>query len=252
MTFRRHVATLTLLLGIGAASLFLSGDPKVGVSFTSSAHAQNFLKNLIARLRGQRLPNGIVKAVGRVEANQVDVSSKYPGQLAEVLVEEGTNVAIGQVIARVSSPEFEAQLRAARSDLQSAQDALAGAEADIASRKAALEFAKSDFERGQELMKSGFITKQVFEERQRNYELAEAAVNTMAARRDQARASITAAEAEVQRIEFDDPRSYARVAAEWTGPVSIGTKRGDRRGGRTDRHDFRPHRPPHGRFRFCG
>jgi HlyD family secretion protein len=201
MTFRRHVETLTLLLGIGVASLFLSGDPKVGVSFTSSAHAQNFFKNLIARLRGQSLPDGIVKAQGRVEANQVDVSSKYPGQLAEVLVEEGTNVAIGQVIARVSSPEFDAQLRAARSDLQSAQDALAGAKADIASRKAALEFAKSDFERGQELMKSGFITKQVFEERQRNYESAEAAVKTMAARRDQAQASITAAEAEVQRIE---------------------------------------------------
>ncbi len=146
-------------------------------------------------------PNGIVKAEGRVEGNQVDVSSKYPGQLAEVLVEEGANVAIGQVIARVSSPEFEAQLRAARSDLQSAQDALAGAEADIASRKAALEFAKSDFERGQELMKSGFITKQVFEERQRNYELAEAEVNAMAARRDQVQASITAAEAEVQRID---------------------------------------------------
>ncbi len=168
--------------------------------FVTTAHAQP-LRKLIARLRGERLPAGITKAEGRIEATEVDVSSKYPGQLAEVLVEEGTNVAIGQVIARVSSPEFEAQLRAARSDLQSAQDALAGAEADIASRKAALEFAKSDFERGQELMKSGFITKQVFEERQRNYESAEAAVNAMASRRDQAQASITAAEAEVQRID---------------------------------------------------
>ena len=197
---KRASATFALLLGAG---LVLSiGDAKVAgdQGLVSSAHAQP-LRKLIARLRGQSLPDGIVKAQGRVEANQVDVSSKYPGQLAEVLVEEGTNVAIGQVIARVSSPEFDAQLRAARSDLQSAQDALAGAEADIASRKAALEFAKSDFERGQELMKSGFITKQVFEERQRNYESAEAAVNSMAARRDQAQASITAAEAEVQRIE---------------------------------------------------
>ena len=155
MTFRRHVATLTLLLGIGAASLFLSGDPKVGVSFTSSAHAQNFLKNLIARLRGERLPAEIAKAEGRTEGTQVDVSSKYAGQLAEISVDEGTKVTAGQVIARVSSPEFEAQLRAAQSDLQSAKDASAAAEADIASRKAALEFAKSDFERGQELMKTG-------------------------------------------------------------------------------------------------
>ena len=134
-------------------------------------------------------------------------------------MEEGTNVAIGQVIGQVSSPELEAQLRAAQSDLQSAQDALAAAEADIASRKAALEFAKSDFERGQELMKSGFITKQLFEERQRNYRSAEAAVETMAARRDQAQASITAAEAKVQQIRLDDPGSHARVPAERTGPV---------------------------------
>ncbi len=145
-------------------------------------------------------PYGIAKAQGRIEANQVDVSSKYAGQLADISVEEGSTVAIGQAIARISSPEIEAQLRAAQSDLQSAQGAFAAAEADIASRKAAFEFAKSDFERGQELMKTGFITKQLFEERQRNFEAAQAAVETMSARRDQAQASIAAAEAKVQQI----------------------------------------------------
>lgn len=201
ITFRRLLATLTLLLSIGAAALFLSGDPGLALSFTSSAHAEGFIKSLITRLRGQSLPYGIVKAKGRVEANQVDVSSKYAGQLADILVEEGTNVSLGQVVARVSSPEFEAQLRAARSDLQSAQDALAAAEADISSRKAALEFAKSDFERGQELMKPGFITKQMFEERQRNYESAEAAVRAMKSLRDQAQTSIKSAEAKVEQID---------------------------------------------------
>jgi hypothetical protein len=92
-------------------------------------------------------------------------------------------------------------LRGAQSDLQSAQDGLAGAEAEIASRRSALVFAKSDFERGQALMKSGFITKQAFEERQRNYESAEAAVQNVTGRRDQAQSAITAAEAKVQQIE---------------------------------------------------
>ncbi len=188
---KRTSAVLALLLGAG---LVLSiGDARISGDYglVSSAHAQP-LRKLIARLRGQTLPSGIAKAKGRIEANQVDVSSKYPGQLAQISVQEGTKVAIGQVIGKVSSPEFEAQLRAARSELQSAQGALAAAEADIASRKAALDFAKSDFERGQELIKSGFITKQLFEERQRNYESAEAAVQTMAARRDQAQSAIKA------------------------------------------------------------
>ena len=115
-------------------------------------------------------------------------------------MDEGTKVTVGQVIAN-SSPEFEARLRAEQSNLQSAKEGLAGAEAEIASRKAALEFAKSDFERGQELMKTGFITKQVFQERQRNYEAAEAAVQNMTAQRDEAQKSIEIAKAKLQQVQ---------------------------------------------------
>src|SRR5271165_897502 len=199
---KRHGRVAAALLVGAAASLLLTIEAGKGGShgFLSSAHAQP-LRKLIARLRGQTLPDGIDKAEGRIEATQVDVSSKYPGQLAELSVEEGTRVAIGQVIGRVSAPEFEAQLRAAQSDLQAAQDGLAAAESEIASRRSALEFAKSDIERGQALMKSGFITKQLFEERQRNHESADAAVQNMTARRDQATDAIKVAEAKVQQIE---------------------------------------------------
>ena len=199
-----HWRVSAVVLLLGAAGLLASTIEDAGKwnydGFLSSAHAQP-LRKLIARLRGQTLPDGIAKAEGRIEATQVDVSSKYAGQLAEISVEEGTKVAIGQVIGRVSSPEFEAQLRAAQSDLQSAQDGLAGAEAEIASRRSALEFAKSDFERGQALIKAGFITKQAFEERQRNYKSADAAVINMTAWRDEAQNAIKIAEAKVQEIE---------------------------------------------------
>ena len=203
MKIRRwRVMAVALLLGAAALPSLNVEDAKKSGSygFLSSAHAQP-LRKLIARLRGQTLPDGIDKAEGRIEATQVDVSSKYPGQLAEISVGEGTKVAIGQVIGRVSSPEFEAQLRAAQSELQSAQDGLAGAESEIASRRSALEFAKSDLGRGQALMKSGFITKQAFEERQRNHESAEAAVQNMTARRDQAQSAIKSAEAKAEQIE---------------------------------------------------
>ena len=54
MTFRRRVATSVLLLGIGACALSVSGEPEGGVSLAPSAHAQGFIRNLIARLRGRR------------------------------------------------------------------------------------------------------------------------------------------------------------------------------------------------------
>jgi multidrug efflux pump subunit AcrA (membrane-fusion protein) len=75
-----------------------------------AAHAQGLIRNLIARLRGETMPAGIVKANGLTEAAQVDVSSKYPGRLAEISVKEGTKVAIGQAIAQVSSPEVDVTL----------------------------------------------------------------------------------------------------------------------------------------------
>ena len=201
MTFHRRVAASALLLGIGACALCVRVEPKGGVSLIPSAHAQGLIRNLIARLRGETLPDGIVKSNGRIEATQVDVSSKYAGRLAEVTVEEGSPVTQGQVIARISSPEYEAQLRAAQASVQKSKDALAAAEAEITSRQSALEFAKSDFERGQELMKTGFITKQVFEQRKRNYNSAVAAVQSFTSQRDQAQSGIKNAEAEVERIE---------------------------------------------------
>src|SRR5580704_17160291 len=137
---RRATTVAALLLGAGAM-LPIDINPQGSVGFVPSAHAQGFIKNLIAQLRG------------------------------------------------------------AQASVQQAKDALAAAEAEITSRQSALEFAKSDFERGQELMKTGFITKQVFEQRKRNYDSAVAAVQSFTSQRDQAQSKIKNSEAEVERIE---------------------------------------------------
>src|SRR3984893_9332959 len=197
---RRTGAAAALLIGVGA-TLSIDMNPQGGFAFVASAHAQSRLRNLIARLRGETLPAGIVKSNGRIESTQVDVSSKYPGRLAEVTVEEGSSVTQGQAIAKITSPEYEAQLRAAKADVQKSNNALAAAEAEITSRQSALEFAKSDFERGQELIKTGFITKQVFEQRKRNFDSATAAVKNFTSQRDQALSHIANSEAEVDRVQ---------------------------------------------------
>jgi HlyD family secretion protein len=197
----RRVATVVSLTAAFALPLCIEAKPGGGLAPIAAANAQGIIKNLIARLRGETLPAGIVKSNGRIEATQVDVSSKYAGRLAEVNVEEGSTVAQGQVIARVSSPEYEAQLRAAQASVQSNKNAATAAEAEIANRQSALEFAKSDFARGQELMKTGFITKQAFEQRKRNMDSAIASVASFTSQRDQAQSQIKNSEAEVERIE---------------------------------------------------
>ena len=79
MTLRIGTALLlTALLAAGVA-ITPSGPPVLwkGVGFISEANAQSMIRDLIARLRGETMPTGIVKSNGRLEATQVDVSSKY-------------------------------------------------------------------------------------------------------------------------------------------------------------------------------
>src|SRR5512139_394300 len=105
-----------------------------------AAHAQA-VSDITERWRAKKMPTGIVTTNGRIEATQVDVSAKYAGRLADVSVEEGSVVKVGQVVGRVLSPEFEAQLRAAQSEVTRTRQMLAQAEAEIASRQSALDYA---------------------------------------------------------------------------------------------------------------
>src|SRR5262245_43802761 len=115
-----------------------------------TARLKTRFKRLLERWRGRQLPEGIVKANGRIEATQVDVAAKYQGRLSAVTVNEGDNVTAGQVVARIASPEYEAQLRGAQAQVLKAKRALAEAKALITQRKSDLAFATLDIQRGEE------------------------------------------------------------------------------------------------------
>ena len=134
----RAFAAAALIVGAaGLASVVHHAGEINHRGFVSSAYAQpQPIRKLIEWLRSLTMPAGIVRAEGRIEATQVDVSSKYAGEVVDLAVEEGDKVAAGQMIARLRSPEFEAQLQAAQSDLRSAkeartQDAIKAAEAKV-------------------------------------------------------------------------------------------------------------------------
>jgi HlyD family secretion protein len=193
-------AALAFAFIVGAAPLLCFSHPVLERLVSPAAQAKAG-PSLFDRLLGRTMPAGIVKTNGRIEATQVDVAAKYPGRLVGITVEEGSEVAAGQVVGRVSSPEYEAQLRAAESNVDRATQALAEAESLIDQRKAVLATAKTDFERGQELIKTQTITQQTFDQRQRNYDSAQAGVVGAKAQREQAEAAIKSAQAEVDRIE---------------------------------------------------
>jgi HlyD family secretion protein len=211
-----HAAIVAAVLG--AVALPIAGamlGPSNNISLVATAQAQTTqapqqnplerarttVETLINRLRGRDMPEGIVKTNGRIEATQVDVAAKYSGRLATVTKDEGDEVTAGEVVATISSPETEAQLRAAQAQVIKAKQALAEAVALIAQRKSDLDFARTDYERGKPLLEHGTITQQTMDQRRNKFEAADAALVATNRQRDQAEAAIRAAEADVERLQ---------------------------------------------------
>jgi HlyD family secretion protein len=192
------------VLPVAAAGFSLSvggdGGPWA-VALAPQAHAQGPVRDFLKRLTGETMPKGIVKTNGRLEATQVDVSAKYPGRLADITVEEGSNVTQGQVLGRVLSPEYEAQLRAAQFNVDKANESLTEAKSEVVQKNTVTELAKLNLERGDELIKKKVISQVDFDQRKRNFEAADAGLQGARAQEQQAQAAIKAAQAEVERLE---------------------------------------------------
>ena len=94
----------------------------------------------------------VLNASGYVTARrQATVSSKVTGKVTEVLVEEGTQVAEGQLVARIDAAIPEASRRLGESQVQAAAAAREETRVRIAQ-------AKLDLHRQQELAKEGFTS----------------------------------------------------------------------------------------------
>ena len=101
------------------------------------------------------LPEGIAVGNGRVEAVQVDISTKLPARVAEVLVAEGDLVEIGQVVARMDVAQLEAQLLRAEAQINSSLAEVTAAEAQVLVARSELSFADKRLRRTEELLARG-------------------------------------------------------------------------------------------------
>src|SRR5690348_748633 len=54
---------------------------------------------------------------GRIDGDTVDISSKRDGKILEIMVREGDSVKAGQLLARIYSPQDEAQVEAQKANV---------------------------------------------------------------------------------------------------------------------------------------
>ena len=107
-----------------------------------------------------KLPPGFAAGNGRLEAQAVNVSSKYAGRLLTVIPHEGDTVDAGQVVATIDTEPLEAQLRAAQAQIVEAQNNLRSARAQVNSSQAQLNLANKEYKRAEKLVATGAISAQ--------------------------------------------------------------------------------------------
>jgi HlyD family secretion protein len=146
------------------------------------------------------LPPYIASANGRLEAEQVEIATKFPGRIAVLLAKEGDMVNGGAVVARMDTVELEAQLRSAEAQVRRSEQEKAMAEALIAQRDSERIFAAQELQRTTALVGQGWSTHEQFDQRRSQMRVAQAAYDTAVASRDATIAMIASGQAEVARL----------------------------------------------------
>ena len=147
-----------------------------------------------------RLPDGIVSSNGRLEADQINISTKIAGRIEEITVDEGEMVDANQVIARMDTAELQAQIRRAESEILRSERAKSEAIASILRARSQLEFAETELKRVQRLHRQGFATTEKLDQRHNELQAADASYRAAVAGVEQADAAITSAREELARL----------------------------------------------------
>lgn len=155
--------------------------------------------------------DALVSGNGRIEATEINISSKLSGQLEEILVQEGDFVEPGQVLARIKVSALEAQLREVQAQQRQAQEGVATTEAQVAmrisekavaaamveQRETELVAAKNRLARTEILAKDGAVSKQQLDDERADVKSVAAVLSAARAQVDSAQSAIVAARSQV-------------------------------------------------------
>jgi len=150
-------------LRIAVAVAVLAGAGGGGYSFWQHMRAQ--------------LPPGIAYGNGRLEADAINIDTKYAGRIAELFADEGDLVKAGQVVARMDTQDLAASLKKAQAQVKQASRAVEEAEANVKQQQSQTLLAQQEYERAVYLVQKGFQTKEVMDQRQQQLDGAKAALN---------------------------------------------------------------------------
>jgi HlyD family secretion protein len=189
--------------------------------------------------RGPALPPGFAVGNGRLEADEIDIDTKFAGRIAKLLVDQGDMVKAGQVVAVMDTQDLQAQLSKSQAlmmqseraleeaektlaQLESqvlssqaavvqAQHALDEANATLLQQQAQVRLAKQELDRAKYLVPKGAATAEQLDQRQQVLDGANAGQDAAVARVGQAEQALAVAKYTVDATVASRDAAAARV-----------------------------------------
>ena len=191
------------------------------------------------KLESGSLPEGFASGNGRIEGTEIDIATKAPGRVNDILEREGDFVSAGQVLAQMDTLQLQAQLRQAEAQLRRAtigidtakslvvqrESEKKAAAAVIAQRKAELDAAERRLQRSETLIRTNAVPQQTLDDdraaangataavaaAEAQLAASDAAINAAKAAVVDAEASVEAAKAAIESIKADINDSTLRA-----------------------------------------
>jgi HlyD family secretion protein len=128
------------------------------------------------------LPPGIGFGNGRLEADPIDIATKFAGRIYQLRADEGDMVEANQVVAVMDTRDLAQSLQKAQAQVEQVKKMIGQAQANDAQLRTQVLYAEQEMERATALQKNGWITKELYDQRQQQLNAARAAQLSTATR----------------------------------------------------------------------
>jgi HlyD family secretion protein len=144
------------------------------------------------------LPPGFAWSNGRLEADEIDIDTKFAGRIAKLFVDESDIVHPGQVVAMMDTQDLAATLKKDEALVSEAQRALDEAKANLVQQQTQVTFAKQELDRTAALVPNGFATVEQLDQRRQQMAAAIAVQDAALQRVSEAQHALDAATHDVE------------------------------------------------------
>lgn len=133
-----------------------------------------------------RLPAGFAFGNGRLEADPIDIDTKFAGRIAQIMVDEGDRVKPQQVVARIDTRDLEATRDSYIAQERQAEHALQEARDLQTQQQTQVVLAQQEIDRTSALVAKGYATQELLDQRRQTLDGAIAGLEAANQRVDEA------------------------------------------------------------------